>query len=434
MQIWSTAKSLAEQTPPERNRYVDFLRAVSILFVITGHWLVATFYFADGEMSAGKLTAIQPGTQWLTWVFQVMPIFFIVGGYANAVSLESARRKGIDYAGWLAGRLNRLVTPLLMLVLFWGAFALILHLAGVSGPNLRFGSRAALIPTWFLAIYIMVVILAPVTYNVWRRWGLASIVGFGAVGVVVDYLYFAHDLTFLGWTNYFWVWLCVHQFGYAWRDDRFGNAPVMLVFSILGFAALWTLIFKGPYPFAMVTSPSGEVSNTAPPKITLIALAICQFGLLMAIEKPMRRFLEGVRAWAATVLINSLIMTVYLWHITVLVLLIGIAWLAGGIGLGIEPATPEWWYTRPIYIGLLYVVLVPVSLALSPLERLGQKAGGPPPAAARQIIGAILLCLGVASLAMYGFGASPLPYLDIVSFALVIVGAGINGLLPKFRR
>ena len=433
MKIWSTARSLAEQTPPERNRYVDFLRALSILFVITGHWLVATFYFAEGAISAGKLTEIQPGTQWLTWIFQVMPIFFIVGGYANAVSLESAKRKGTDYAGWLAGRLNRLMTPLLMLVLFWGAFAAILYFAGVSGPNLRSGSRAALIPTWFLAIYIMVVMLAPAMYKAWQRWGFASIAGFGAVGALVDYLFFALDMTFLGWTNYFWVWLCVHQLGFAWRDGRLGSPPIMLLWSILGFAALWTLIFKGPYPFAMVTSPGGEVSNTSPPKITLIALAVCQFGLLMAVEAPMRRFLSSVRAWAATVLINSLIMTVYLWHITVLVLIIGIAWLAGGIGLGIEPASAEWWYTRPVYIILLYVILMPVALALSPLERLGQSADRVPPAAARQIVGAIMLCLGVASLAMYGFGASPVPHLDLVSFALVIVGAGINGLLPKFR-
>ena len=433
MKIWSTAKQLAEQTPPERNRYVDFLRALSILFVITGHWLVATFYFSDGEMSAGKLTQISPDTQWLTWVFQVMPIFFIVGGYANGVSLESAKRKGTDYAGWLAGRLNRLVTPLLMLVLFWGAFSAILHFAGVSGPNLRAGSRAALIPTWFLAIYIMVVIFAPATYRLWRRWGLASIAGFGAVAVLVDWLYLGFDLRFLGWTNYFWVWLCVHQFGYAWRDGRLSSPPMMFVYSVLGLAALWTLIFKGPYPFAMVTSPDGDVSNTSPPKITLMALAICQFGLLMAIEAPMRRFLSSVRAWAATVLINSLIMTVYLWHITVLVLIIGIAWLAGGIGLGIEPGSSEWWYSRPIYILILYVILVPVSLALSPLERLGQSADRVPPGAARQIVGATLLCLGVASLAMYGFGASPLPHLDLVSFAFVIIGAGISGLLPKFR-
>ena len=87
--IWSQAKELAAQTPANRNRYVDFLRAMSILMVITGHWLVATVYYADGVFAGGKLTEVQPSTQWLTWIFQVMPIFFIVGGYSNAVSIES---------------------------------------------------------------------------------------------------------------------------------------------------------------------------------------------------------------------------------------------------------------------------------------------------------------------------------------------------------
>ncbi len=78
--LWQAAKELAAATPAERNRYVDFLRAVSILAVITGHWLVATVYYVDGSFTGGKLTEVQPGTQWLTWIFQVMPIFFIVGG------------------------------------------------------------------------------------------------------------------------------------------------------------------------------------------------------------------------------------------------------------------------------------------------------------------------------------------------------------------
>jgi len=37
MRIWSQALEMAAATPPERNRYVDFLRAVSILFVVFGH-------------------------------------------------------------------------------------------------------------------------------------------------------------------------------------------------------------------------------------------------------------------------------------------------------------------------------------------------------------------------------------------------------------
>ena len=164
MRIWSQAKDLAAKTPSDRNRYVDFLRAASILVVITGHWLIAGIYYHDGMLNTGDLLEIQPDTQWLTWLFQVMPIFFIVGGYANAVSLESAHRREIGYAGWLVVRLNRLVTPLLVLLLGWALLAAILYFSGVSGDVTRLASRTALIPTWFLAIYIMVVVLAPATW------------------------------------------------------------------------------------------------------------------------------------------------------------------------------------------------------------------------------------------------------------------------------
>ncbi len=80
MKIWMTAVSLADQTPPERNRYVDFLRAVSITFVIIGHWLISTAYYVNGNLTPGHMLGIQPWTQWLTWLFQVMPVFFFVGG------------------------------------------------------------------------------------------------------------------------------------------------------------------------------------------------------------------------------------------------------------------------------------------------------------------------------------------------------------------
>ena len=149
-----------------------------------------------------------------------MPIFFIVGGYANAVSLESARRRGVGYAGWLAARLNRLVTPLLALLLGWAIFAVLLYFWDVSGGVIALASRAALIPIWFLAIYIMVVVLAPATYKAWRRWGFASFWVFAAGGALVDIAFFAAELRWAGWSNYFWIWLSVHQIGRASCRER----------------------------------------------------------------------------------------------------------------------------------------------------------------------------------------------------------------------
>ena len=433
MSIWSQAKELAAQTPDERNRYVDFLRAVSILAVITGHWLIVALYYYDGSLSTGDLLVIQPDTQWLTWLFQVMPIFFIVGGYANAVSLESARRREIAYAGWLAARLNRLVTPLLALLLGWALLAAILRFSGVSGDVIRLSSRAALIPTWFLAIYIMIVVLAPATYIVWRRWGFVSFWAFAVIAALVDVVFFVADIRWTGWSNYFWIWLSVHHLGYAWRDGRMGGPVRLITYSSLGLLALTLLIFKGPYPLAMVGSPDEDLSNTLPPKITLLALGIVQFGLLLAIEAPMRRILSGLRLWAATVLINSMIMTLYLWHLTVMVIIVAFAYLAGGLGLGVEPGSADWWLTRPIWIAVLYAVLLPVTLLFSSFERRTRAADAAVPAAARLVSGAALLCLGVALLARFGFGSAPLPGLDIAAFLMVVAGAAISGLLPGFK-
>ncbi len=434
MSIWSQASDMAAQTPDERNRYVDFLRAVSILMVVTGHWLIVALYYKDGAFIPGDLLEMRPGTQWLTRVFQVMPIFFIVGGYANAVSLESARRRGTDYAGWLVTRLNRLVSPLLVLLVAWALLAAILHFSGVTGEVLKLASRASLIPIWFLAIYIMIVVLAPATYIAWQRWGFASFWLFVFAGFLVDLAFFALNREWLGYSNYFWVWLAVHQLGYAWRDGRMGSPVRLLAYSALGLLTLSLLIFKGPYPFAMVGSPDEHLSNTMPPKITLIALGIAQFGLLLSMEAPMRRVLGGLRIWTATVLINSMIMTLYLWHLTVMVILVSLLYLAGGFGLGIEPASTEWWLTRPVWIGVLYLLLLPVSLLLAPMERRALPVDAAVPSATRLVIGALLICLGVALLARFGFGSSPLPFLDIASFALVLLGAGVSGLLPARRK
>ena len=425
---------MAAQTPDERNRYVDFLRALSILFVVVGHWLIATVYVADGQIHLGHLLEAKPEFHWLTWLFQVMPIFFIVGGYSNAVSLESARRKGMNYAGWLAGRLNRLVAPLLAVLVAWALIALALLGLGVSVETVQFVSRSCLIPTWFLAIYIMVVILAPAVYKLWLRFGFVSFFAFGACAAITDALFFAAGMEWLGWTNYFWVWLAVHQLGFAWRDGRTASPVAMLLFAGLAYATLYLLTVKGPYPLAMVSSPGEGVSNTLPPKFTLLVLGVIQFGLLLSIEGPMRSALKGLRLWAGTVLINSMIMTVYLWHMSVLAAVVAIFYYSGGFGLGIEPGSTARWIQRPVWIVSLLALLLPLSMMLSVFERRGRSPDAAVPAAARQIFGAAMLCLGLAVIAMFGYGGGPSPYLSAGAFALVIVGAWLGGLLPGFRR
>ena len=101
--LWAQASRLAAQTPPQRNRYVDFLRAASICVVILGHWLLVAPYLEDGQLVAADALSLIPWTRWLTWLLQVMPIFFLVGGFSNGIGLAV----GPTAAGWVcpvAGR------------------------------------------------------------------------------------------------------------------------------------------------------------------------------------------------------------------------------------------------------------------------------------------------------------------------------------------
>jgi peptidoglycan/LPS O-acetylase OafA/YrhL len=434
MGIWTQATEVAAATPSDRNRYVDFLRAISIMFVISGHWLITTAYYDTDTGTLIPMLALDtiPWTRWLSWLFQVMPIFFIVGGYSNAVSLEGARKNQTSYAQWLTGRLHRLLTPLLLLIIVWAGISFVLHFLSVAPEKIRFLSRAALVPTWFLAIYTLIVLLAPATYALWRRWGFISLAGYILLAAFVDFAFFQFGWKTLGWTNYFWVWLGIHHLGFAWRDGRLGSPIALLAMSLASLLALMALIFLGPYPIAMAGSPGDEVSNTLPPKVTLIALGVFQFGLLLAIEKPMQRILSGLRTWTCTVIVNTMIMTIYLWHMTILLAVFALSYYSGGLGLTMEPGLGEWWWTRPLWLMILAALLVPVALLLSPLERVSRPKDAPTPPPWRLVGGAIMAGLGITLATLFGFDGNLLSLTSTGAIALVLGGAGLCGLSVKF--
>jgi fucose 4-O-acetylase-like acetyltransferase len=404
---WSRALALAEQTPPSRNRYVDFLRALSIGAVILGHWIIAAPWIKDGRLQLDHMLAVQPATQWLTLLFQVMPVFFLVGGYSNAASWDAARRSGRSYGTWVAGRARRLIGPIIPLILVWAAMAFVFRRFGVGYEMIRHASILALVPMWFLAVYLLVVLLVPVTRAAWHRYGTRSLWVLVALAVAVDVLRF-HDghRPALGWINYLFVWGAVHQLGYLWRDGRLAGTRQALPW-LAGGALAWVLLaWFGPYPLSMVGVPGEPVSNTTPPSLLLLAFAAAQVGLVLALEGPMRRWLDGTRAWAATVLVNGTIMTVYLWHLTVLALLVGVAMLAGGFGLHLVPGTAEWWLAR---VPWLLVMATGLGLLIPLVGRFERSAPLPQdfrPSAPRVLAGAALASAGIAFLALDGIAAA----------------------------
>ena len=425
--VWSRAAALATATPESRNRYVDFLRALSIFAVVIGHWLVAAPYVIDGDLNlTGNMLQSRPWTQWLTWLFQVMPVFFMVGGYSNGISWRSALRDGRSYGEWLSGRLQRLVGPILPLLTVWALLAVAGRQLGVAADLVKTGSQMALVPVWFLAVYVGVVVLVPFTFAAWHRYGLWSFWALFAAVVLNDVM-FLTGTPAVGWFNYAFIWLAVHQLGYAWLDGRLGGTSKTLVWGASALALLLALVRFGPYPLSMVSVPGEDISNSLPPKFPMLLLGIAQCGLLLALERPARRWLANLKPWTTAVLVNGMIMTVFLWHLTAAMLVISIAVVLGGVGLSIDPGSGTWWLLRPVWLSVYITVLLVLTVVFLRFERSGKVQSV---AAWRQVVGATLVCGGLSLLALMGIGGEGKLVLNIWVVLMPFVGAALAGVNP----
>ncbi|SIN06646.1 acyltransferase family protein [Micromonospora cremea] len=398
-------RQLAERTPPGRERYVDLLRALAITMVVLGHWGVTVIERdAAGRPSGHSALGDLPWAYPLTWVAQVMPVFFLVGGYANAASLTRLRARDGDAAGWLVDRSARLVRPTSVLVLVLSAAAAVARLLDADPTRIREVVWFATIPLWFLVAYLAVVALTPPMYALHRRFGLAVPLVLVALVGVGDLLRLTGPEE-LAYGNYLFGWLAVHQLGFAWHDTRAAPPGVTdpagpsapdrpgvrrrrlpisrragVVFLAGGLAALPLLTVLGPWPVAMLHVPGERLDNAAPPSLALLAVAATQLGLILLLRGPAERMLRRTGPWQLVIGVNLVVLTIFLWHLTAAVLLVGLLDATGTLP---TPAvgSAAWWAWRVPWLLLLAVVLAVLVAIFGPVEarstrhRTGRRAG-----------------------------------------------------------
>ncbi len=396
----SSVRELAGATPATRDRYVDLLRVASLGAVVLGHWLMAAVT-PDG---VGNLLAVVPALQPLTWLLQVMPVFFFVGGFSHALSYRSLLRKrpgGSEdsvYSAFLRARLQRLLRPTTVFVLVWGAAALLVQLLGGGGGLTGVTLRMVTQPLWFIGIYLAMVAFTPPLLRLHERYGWGAFAGLAVAAVAVDVLRFAAGVPYVEFLNFAFVWLAVHQLGFLRADGRI-RRPALLAGA--GLVAAIALVAFGPYPLSMVGMPGEKVSNMAPPTLALLAHGLWLLGAVELLRAPAARLLERPRVWRTVVAANGVAMTAFLWHLTAMFGVYG-ALLALDVELP-EPASAAWWAQVPLRIALAAALTAALVAAFRTFERPvpTAPAEGHGPLAA---LGATLCLLGVLGLSMVGFG------------------------------
>ncbi len=390
---------LAAKTPDTRDRYVDFLRALSIIAVVFGHWLIGIIWWQNGIIRQTSAIGVAPGLWLATWFLQVMPIFFFVGGFSNMVTFESHERRGESTWAFIKSRLIRLLKPSLVFLGVWIVIQTALHLTDTGAPaGLTLWGDTKMLrgmlppaatipfgPLWFLAVYLVIVCIAPVTVRLHRRFGLWVPTVMVVSTIIIDFVGFGGHRSSFRYLNILPVLLLPHQLGHFYADGSLARLSKRVYWAMVavGLGGLVLLtnpwVFQpfaarfrwfpgiGHYPRSLLGTDAEQVSNAYPPTVCFMLGGISAIGIAMLLRPMISRRLQNPKLWKKVIVVNAVIMTLFLWHMTAYLLTILALW---PLGLGQEQSTTaRWWLERPVWEIVPGLVLVGIVAAVGRLER-----------------------------------------------------------------
>ena len=350
-----------------REPSADVYRVLAVVVVVIGHWLVSAVTYRDGQFGNDYPPDVMPWTRWLTLVFQVVPVFFVIGGYANAASwarwCESRDR---HWLSWARRRLAVILGPTTAYVVLAFAAMAVLARVGIAPEALSFGGWAIAMHLWFVPIYLVVVTLTPVAVAAHRRWGLLVPAVLAVAVVVVDVAARLAHLPAIATANYVLCWGAIYQAGICWRGGALrGRRPWLI--AAAGAVVVAILLGLHWYPVSMVGAPGATEQNNFPPTAALLAYASVQAALLIAVAPTVTRWLRGSRWQRPLAVANNNVMAVYLWQM-VPVVVVALAGYPTGLLPQPEAGTGGWWLFRLVWLMILALVMV-VEVALLWLGR-----------------------------------------------------------------
>jgi hypothetical protein len=274
----------------------------------------------------------------MSWIFQTLAIFFLVGGYSAAISYKG------NYLAWLRKRMTRLGRPVAVLAAVWVPLTVAMVLGGVPGGTVHTVVTLVLDPLWFLCVFAGLTALTPLAVALVRRMGAWAAVLPAAVVAGVDAARFGlGGPAWLGWVNVAAGWLVPYLLGIAWARGSFRGWKVPALLLAGGAAATAALVIWAGYPASMVGVNGARISNLNPPTLAAVTFGIAQVGLVLLLRPALARLMRHPLAWAAVALANLSAMTLFLWHQSAFVAVNLAGSLIGRLpGLLTAPSTPVW--------------------------------------------------------------------------------------------
>ncbi|MFI5523757.1 acyltransferase [Streptomyces platensis] len=363
-------RRIAAATPADRDHGVDALRALAILGVLLGHWLVTALVADSGTVRAVSPLHQLPCLIPVSWLLQTLAVFFLVGGQMAAKSYAAARARGGTYRRWLGARTARLFRPVVAVLAVWSVVAGALFVAGAGLDTVHTLGKLALSPLWFLLVFAALTAATPLVARLHPLWPLAVVLH-------IDLLRFGlGGPAWPGWINVAAGWLVPYCLGAAWARGGLRSRATAWVLLLGGAATTAGLVLWAGYPAAMVGVPGAAISNLNPPTLAAVTFGLAQCGAALLLLGPLRRLLQRPAVRAVVALMNLSAMTLFLWHQTAMMAVTAVGLLTGGFlpGLHTLPDGVGWVLARLVWLPVFALALLVCWSAFRPYEQ-GRRGG-----------------------------------------------------------
>jgi peptidoglycan/LPS O-acetylase OafA/YrhL len=346
----------------KRDLTLDIARVFCVVLVVVIHLLMVGVGTGPDGLVISRPLENQSWFWMATWVGQIMPLFFVVGGFASLTAWRSLQRRGGDAPDYVRNRVLRLAQPALPLFLFYVVVVGAATLIGIDPALLDAVVSGAGFPLWFLAAYTACQALVPVMAGLHARAPKRTLVVLLAIVIVVDAVRFLVGIPEIGLPNMVFVWLLAQQIGFWYADGWFAdrNGWQLAGITVASYAVI-----------AAISLPEGWYSNDMlanlnPPTLPLVFLALAQACILRALKPWLAKLMTTHAARAVVFLVGTRLMTIYLWHLPIIIMLSGLALLIPGASP--EPSTAAWWLSRPIFFVLVFAALFGLSFLVARWE------------------------------------------------------------------
>jgi hypothetical protein len=357
-----------------RDEYIDFLRAASVVGIVFGHWFIASAWWQAGRIGVGNALTVIPELWPGTWILMAVPVIFFAGGFANHRVLTGLGASGRPIGEFYLKRGRRLLVPTVLFLGSWAGAEVILHTFALGGSHVIRGVTARgdgpFGPLWFMGVYLGLIALSPVTLALHRRYGAAIPAIAVAACAAVDALRFAAHLPLIGWLNLVFAWVLPHQLGYFYADGSVSTGPrrAPILMCLTGISVLTLLTCADLYPRTIGGIPGEKISNMAPPTFIIAALALWQVGLVLMCHPQIVKLSSVPAVSAAVSRLTSVTLSVYLWHMTALLVML---LLIAPTGLsGSAASLTAWWLQRPVWLAAGIAILAAIMKLVGWAERV----------------------------------------------------------------